>query len=406
MKLNIAFCNTLSVGHAVPLIALAKILRNDGHHIFFVMPVWQEVTHDLVKREGFEIQYLFNGKHTINSGGQFSREYPELTIETGRVFNAYRPDMVFASQLFHVGKMGAEMAGVPLVNVIPNPYLETGESQTPFIDKKNDRGGFNEEMSRYWGRIHSVRAQIGLKKLPSVKFIQSDFANIILTEPDVPCLRRDLPDNCFIAGPMIDPDAGGETHHPVFDLMSKDAAKVFISLGTEESRHDEALIFFNKVAAVFAELKSKNIQAVFFIGSRFKKRDMGHAGDNCVICDSFVPQRRIISQADLVISHGGWNTVHEALYDAKPQIVFPIAGHQFNTADWVVNRGVGMRFNYSRFDREDLKIGILRLLEDKKTKKTVSQMSSRIRSPERVYNLIRYIEGRYLNEHPHYAEHW
>lgn len=53
----------------------------------------------------------------------------------------------------------------------------------------------------------------------------------------------------------------------------------------------------------------------------------------------FVPQIQVIEMVDLVITHGGNNTVLESLYFGKPIIVCPLFGDQFNNAQRAVEVG-------------------------------------------------------------------
>jgi UDP:flavonoid glycosyltransferase YjiC (YdhE family) len=65
---------------------------------------------------------------------------------------------------------------------------------------------------------------------------------------------------------------------------------------------------------------------------------------------------------DLVITHGGNNTTTEALHFGKPMIVLPLFWDQYDNAQRVDERGLGIRLDPYRFTDEQMHDAIDSLL--------------------------------------------
>jgi UDP:flavonoid glycosyltransferase YjiC (YdhE family) len=76
----------------------------------------------------------------------------------------------------------------------------------------------------------------------------------------------------------------------------------------------------------------------------------------------FLPQPAILPHVDLVITHGGNNTVTESLHFGKPMIVLPLFWDQHDNAQRMAECGFGVRLPTYEFEDGQLHEAIDRLL--------------------------------------------
>ena len=76
----------------------------------------------------------------------------------------------------------------------------------------------------------------------------------------------------------------------------------------------------------------------------------------------FLPQPAILPQVDLVITHGGNNTVTESIHFGKPMVVLPLFWDQYDNAQRVEEVGFGVRLPTYEFEDDELHGAIDRLL--------------------------------------------
>ncbi len=96
--------------------------------------------------------------------------------------------------------------------------------------------------------------------------------------------------------------------------------------------------------------------------------------------EAFLPQPAILPQVDLVITHGGNNTVTEAFHHGKPMIVLPLFWDQVDNAQRVEETGFGRRLATYAFRDEELTDAIDELLADEPLAARLGAMSQRIQS--------------------------
>jgi MGT family glycosyltransferase len=101
--------------------------------------------------------------------------------------------------------------------------------------------------------------------------------------------------------------------------------------------------------------------------------------DNMVGAE-FLPQASILPEVDLVITHGGNNTVTESLYFGKPMVVLPLFWDQYDNAQRIDETDYGVRLDTYGHEPEELTGVIDGLLSDDDLRQRLGALSARLRS--------------------------
>jgi MGT family glycosyltransferase len=112
-----------------------------------------------------------------------------------------------------------------------------------------------------------------------------------------------------------------------------------------------------------------------YIVSKGPQAELYELPDNMVGAE-FLPQPAILPQVDLVITHGGNNTVTESWYFGKPMVVLPVFWDQYDNAQRVDELGLGARLPTYTFDAHELTNTIDRLLSDTELRARLATMSA------------------------------
>ena len=106
-----------------------------------------------------------------------------------------------------------------------------------------------------------------------------------------------------------------------------------------------------------------------------------------------VPQTKVLPLVDLVITHGGNNTVTETFSFGKPMIVMPLFADQFDNAQRVHEKGFGLRMDAFSCSEEELLEVIEKLLNDKELKNRLSIASKRMENSDSIVKASQLIEN-------------
>ena len=107
----------------------------------------------------------------------------------------------------------------------------------------------------------------------------------------------------------------------------------------------------------------------------------------------FLPQTRLLALADLVITHGGNNTVTESLHFGKPMVVLPLFWDQYDNAQRVEECGYGRRLATYDVGDDELRECVRALLADETRRERARAAGERIRRANGLTRAVALLEG-------------
>lgn len=209
-----------------------------------------------------------------------------------------------------------------------------GKTNLKFLKALDKNGWYLEDRSRCFG--------VGVKGLP-----------IIATHPkpfDFIDFGAEKP--VYYFGVLPKAVSGNINDARLAAVLSNSKTKnkpiVYCSLGTITS-HDIRIcnLFFNKLIRVAGN--SPNLSFILNVGNHYDVNQLTPTPGNVSVF-SHLPQRELLSQVDLMINHGGINSIKECIGTLVPMIAFPLSlkWDQPGCAARVVYHKIGMMGNIRR----------------------------------------------------------
>ena len=367
-------------------VGIGRVLLERGHRVVFVV---EESFAGTLEAQGFEeaLMRLKPAPEVEEAPGQFWKDFvrdtaPEFrkpTIEQletfvlpvwqelvdgaryvderlREIFGELEPDVIVQDNV--VGFPAVLASGRPWVRIVSCNPLELKDPALPPVFSgypTGDRSGWDEFRERYRELHEPMQREFsafceerGAPPLPELEFVhESPFLNLYLYPAEAD-YERSRPlgetwqrlDSCVRS-------AGGP-----FELPPGDGALVYVSLGSLGSADVELM---NRLVAALAETPHR------YVVSKGPQHDEIELAPNMTGAE-FLPQPTILPQVDLVITHGGNNTVTESIHFGKPMLVLPLFWDQYDNAQRVEEVGFGLRLPTYEFEDAELHVAIERLL--------------------------------------------
>ena len=339
--MKILFINLPYYGHVVPTIGLVQELIKKGCEVTYLMPFdWEE--------------------KIAESGAQFAgyQNHKQLSEQMKNAYTAAETiieqfDMVVYEQFFFLGKHLAEKYHKPVVRIFTAPVTNR-KLMDAFINSKGPLSIFQYKwITRAFTK--DIAKDIPLKTdnwLDEIIYNPPEL-NLVYTLREYQPYQEEFSEEHYkFLGPSVYEREAGD-----FDFVKKDRPVIYISLGTVLKG---TVSFFQNCIDAFQDEK---IDVIISVGQKFKVKKLKNILSNIHIYPS-VPQLAVLKMADVFVTHGGMNSISEALVYGTPMVVIPFVSDQPANAECVEKLGVAKILQYDFINRNSLKHTVLSVLRD------------------------------------------
>jgi MGT family glycosyltransferase len=387
-------------------VGIGDVLRRRGHRVCFIV---EESFAGTLAAQGFEewTMRLTPPPETEEVPGQFWKDFIRDTAPVFReptieqlgsfiaptfqaliegakyvderlleIFEELQPDLVVEDNV--VSFPALLTSGIPWVRIAScNPAeMKDHLVPPPFSGlPSRDRSGWDEFWSAYQSTLGEIHDDFdrwcrerGTPPLARDDFIHSSpWLNLCLYPSAIDYNRAEPLGPLWhnLEASVRETDEEWELPEP---LASGDGPLVYLSLGSLGSADVELM---RKLIDELAEMPYRVI-----VSKGPQAEEFGLA-ENMVGAE-FLPQTKVLPKVDLVITHGGNNTVTESLYFGKPMIVLPIFWDQHDNAQRLHESGFGRRLDTYEHTAEQLREAIDGLLSDASLHERLGRLSGEL----------------------------
>jgi zeaxanthin glucosyltransferase len=351
-------------GHLNPMIGVAQWLRRLGHAVgWLCIP---EPAPQLAKL-GVEVLHLPRPEApapAIETGGEALARLvldevalgkwirgllidavPALLEPVRQTVRDFRPDLMALDGMQYAAVLAAQGLGIPWAGV--SSALSLLEPPMDYGLKRNVRALASERQALFARHGFDARFRNCECLSPRLNVI---FATEAFLGPDA-----GVPPATHLVGPSNPlTERGDEVDFPWERLGAKPV--VYVSFGSQISWQPE---LFRTLAEAAAPL---GVTLVLSAGE-LADTDFSRSLPGDVVAVPYVPQRQLLPRASAFVSHGGANSVMEAMTAGVPMLLLPICNDQPIQAHFLTKSGAGLALGPRTLTVQECRAALRQLLE-------------------------------------------
>lgn len=305
--MRILMANLPYAGHVTPTLGLIDEFIKRGHEVGYVLSgEWRE---EIEKRGAKFIEYQgYKGNPMV-----LNNCYYALYNTIKSVADEY--DCIIYEMFFILGKRLADKLNKPSIRVFSTFALNKTVINELISKKGSMLTIFKNKLIRKFETKYQVR-KLDLEVKDFFEEISNtkQDVNIVYTSKAFQVHNEDFSNKNFFF-------VGSPTKYICEEKIVSQHPIIYISLGTIFNNN---IKFYKKCINAF---RNENVTIYMSIGKSIDKKVFKNVSENIHIFN-YAPQVEILNNASLFLTHGGMNSVNEAIKFGVPMVVFPMAADQ------------------------------------------------------------------------------
>lgn len=352
--MRVLFCSSPLLGYFLPLVPWAWALRAAGHEVRVATSgegleaCGRAGLHAFDAAPGVDVDHVFRsiiasrkpgppptpGRLPPLEPGQvspFAKVADLMTDETMRIARAFRPTLVIYPRLHILGRLVAEVLGVPVVEHSPGLPLipdRLGSLQWLITPEACERHGRSLELARPATLLHPTPPSMLTDAFPTgwpTRYVPYNGSNGVL---------------------------------PPWLLAPPTRPRVCVTLGSVTP----GMKGVGVVKHVVEALAGRDVEAVLALGGA-DLQALGTLPDN-VRVTGWVPLNELLPSCGAIVHHGGAGTTWTALALGIPQLIMPHGADQPDNAEAAQRRGLAVSLSPVPENRDVIETALDRVLKD------------------------------------------
>ena len=376
-------------GHLHPLVPLARALQQRGHEIAFAVGASLQ---PLVEKAGFTVLPVGGNFQTDSEYQECKRQLAEIPSDLEHelffypwlfggistrlrmpqmmeLVRVWQPDMLIREGGEYSAALAAEHAGLPHATVC-------------FATSLKGMQVFEQDLP---ARLDPIRQAWGLAHDPDLtalyRYLYLNYSPPEFSLQDIYAPATVPPTVHFIRPQVF--DQADQASLPAWFADLPAQPNVYLTMGTEVNGDPE--FYPSVLQTIITGLRDAPINLIVTLGRGKDPADFGPQPANVHI-EPYIPQSLLLPHCDLMIMHGGSNSLVAALDLGLPLIIVPLIADQFFNGEITQRLGLGQVVSKEQLTPISIRQAMDTVLADPAYRQTAQRLQAAMHAlPDQAY---------------------
>ncbi|MBN3317753.1 CGT galactosyltransferase, partial [Atractosteus spatula] len=273
---------------------------------------------------------------------------------------------VFSTGLWYPAGAPAPLAYVPEFNSLLTDKMNLFQRITNTAVYLVSRFGVRFLVLPKYDRImkkHNIQPEVSMHDL-----VHGSRLWMLCTDMALEFPRPTLPHVVYVGGILTKPPSPLPEEFEVWANRAEENGFVLVSFGAGVKYLSDDIA--KKLAGALARLPQKVIW-------RFSGTPPSNLGNNTKLVE-WMPQNDLLGHTNIraFLSHGGLNSIYEAMYHGIPVVGIPLFGDHYDTMTRVQAKGMGIMLEWKKMAEDDLYEAIVKVIKDNRYRQRAQLLSN------------------------------